>query len=142
MKRAILTVATLGLALAMGAGCSSMTGEEKYTAAGAVTGGTLGAIIGNNVGDGENQEIGAAIGAVLGGLTGNQVGKQKDVTEARIRSLEEQAYTHVVSVHNSNNSVTQVALRKVGANQWQGPRGEVYNGLPHEDQLRPYYGLN
>ena len=32
--------------------------------------------------------------------------------------------------------MTPVLLIKTGENQWRGPRGEIYNGLPTEDQLK------
>ncbi len=44
-------------------------------------------------------------------------------------------------VHNPNGSRTPVVLTRVGPDQWRGPRGESYHGLPGEDALRPAYGL-
>lgn len=46
-----------------------------------------------------------------------------------------------VYVHNPNGSRTPVVLTRVGPDQWRGPRGESYHGLPGEDALRPAYGL-
>lgn len=46
-----------------------------------------------------------------------------------------------VYVHNPNGSRTPVVLTRVGPDQWRGPRGEVYHGVPAEEALRPAYGL-
>jgi hypothetical protein len=47
----------------------------------------------------------------------------------------------VVMVENSNGSRTPVELEPLGENQWKGPRGEIYSGLPSNDQLRDGYGF-
>ena len=59
------TVAALSLAA-----CSSMTREEKATAAGAVVGG----VVGHAVTDGST--LGTVGGAVAGGAIGHEVGKR------------------------------------------------------------------
>lgn len=46
-----------------------------------------------------------------------------------------------VYIHNPNGSRTPVVLTRVGPDQWRGPRGEVYHGIPAEESLRPTYGL-
>ena len=45
-----------------------------------------------------------------------------------------------VNVTNSNDSIIQVRLRKQGIG-YIGPKGEYYDKLPTEDQLRPVYGF-
>ncbi len=47
----------------------------------------------------------------------------------------------VIMVENSNGSRTPVELEPLGNNQWRGPRGEIYDGLPSEEQLRKGYGF-
>jgi len=44
-------------------------------------------------------------------------------------------------VTNSNGSKTPVELKPAGGGQWMGPKGEVYEELPTEDQLRETYGF-
>jgi hypothetical protein len=51
----------------------------------------------------------------------------------------EMANTLVINVHNSNGSITQVPLRRMG-NMWVGPNGEQYVNFPSEEQLREMYG--
>jgi len=46
-----------------------------------------------------------------------------------------------IIIDNSNGSRTPVELEPLGANQWKGPRGEIYDGLPSEEQLREGYGF-
>lgn len=46
-----------------------------------------------------------------------------------------------IMITNSNGSRTPVELEPLGANQWKGPRGEIYDGLPTEDQLQEGYGF-
>jgi len=48
--------------------------------------------------------------------------------------------TVVVKMTNDNGSVAPVELNKQG-NVYIGPKGEVYQQLPTEEQLRPLYGL-
>jgi hypothetical protein len=45
-----------------------------------------------------------------------------------------------VMVQNSNGSKTPVRLERSGS-QWKGPRGELYDSLPGNEQLRPVYGF-
>ncbi|MBN1309534.1 MAG: hypothetical protein JXA18_16560 [Chitinispirillaceae bacterium] len=49
--------------------------------------------------------------------------------------------TATVMVENSNGSRTPVELEPLGGNQWKGPRGEIYDGLPSNEQLREGYGF-
>jgi hypothetical protein len=45
-----------------------------------------------------------------------------------------------VMVKNSNGSETPVRVEEVDG-KWKGPRGEVYEAFPTEDQLRSAYGF-
>ena len=46
-----------------------------------------------------------------------------------------------IVIENHNGSKTPVTLTPIGANQWKGPRGEIYDGLPGQSQLESVYGL-
>ncbi len=46
-----------------------------------------------------------------------------------------------IMVNNSNGSRTPVTLSPIGGNQWKGPRGEIYNGIPDNQQLSSAYGF-
>ena len=49
--------------------------------------------------------------------------------------------TTTIMIENSNGSRTPVELEPMGSNQWKGPRGEIYDGLPRDDQLQEAYGF-
>lgn len=134
-------------------GCATQatgTAPGKGTAVGAGTGAVLGAglgmVAGNNV-KGISKTEGAIAGALVGGLLGGVMGNQQDAMQRqnesvnqRLQSVEAQANTTVVNVTNSNGSTTPVVLHRSGS-QWVGPRGELYNALPGEAQLKPVYGF-
>jgi len=125
----MLSVLVVGLA-----GC---TVTEQHTGAGAATGAALGALA---TGDAR----GAALGGIAGGVIGNVHGQNVEArqrTDAQMRQLQAQANQTTVWITNSNGSKTPVTLNKIAGGQWQGPRGEVYNNLPTEDQLRSIYGF-
>jgi len=48
--------------------------------------------------------------------------------------------TVTVVLENANGSRTPVTLTRT-ADGWQGPKGELYDAIPTQEQLRPYYGL-
>ena len=60
---------------------------------------------------------------------------------APAQTQQAQPETTTVIIHNPNGSRTPVTLTKVGPEQWKGPGGELYYGIPSEDRLRPAYGL-
>lgn len=135
------------------AGCTAPSGQStmgRGTATGAGLGAALGAgaglIAGNNI-KGVSKTEGAVAGAVVGGVLGGVMGNQRDAAarqntavNQRLNSVEQQANTTVINIANSNGSTTPVVLHRSG-NQWIGPRGEAYNNLPTEAQLRPVYGF-
>jgi len=129
----ILMVVAVSLGLALVAGCESdaQTGALLGTAAGA----GVGALAGGNT---EGTLVGAAVGGGVGYILGNEQDKKK--TQAEMDSLRHEMSTVMVKVTNSNGSVIQVPLRKQGVG-YVGPRGEYYDKLPTEDQLRPIYGF-
>ncbi len=129
----ILMVVAVSLGLTLVAGCESdaQTGALLGTAAGA----GVGALAGGST---EGTLIGAAVGGGVGYILGNEQDKKK--TRAEMDSLRHEMSTVMVKVTNSNGSVIQVPLRKQGVG-YVGPRGEYYDKLPTEDQLRPVYGF-
>ncbi len=140
----IVGVSTLSLVFA---GCNDANRTPiggSHKTEGAVLGGGIGAGTGAIIG---KQKGKAGQGALIGGLAGAGIGyvlgdaKDKNqARDARIAQLEEEAAHVVVNVRNSNNSVIQVRLRKSGVG-YVGPRGEYYDHLPTEGELRPVYGF-
>ena len=100
-----------------------------------------GAIIGGIVGYQSHEEgEGAAIGAGL--FVVGELLKQSDRQQKKRESVHKEkstAYT-IVEIHNSNGSITPVKLKKKDGS-YIGPKGECYEQLPTEEQLKPLYGL-
>ena len=120
-------------------GCATPpTQEATRTAVGAGAGALAGGIAGNNI-DGISKTEGAIAGAIVGGLLGNQMGRQQDQINTMQGQIAQTNRT-VVNVRNSNGSTTPVVLHRAG-DRWQGPRGELYDNLPDEFQLRDVYGF-
>jgi hypothetical protein len=129
----ILIVAGISLGLVFAGGCESdaQTGAAVGAAAGAGIGQAAG-------GDTESTLIGAAIGGAAGYMIGNEQDKKKAADDRD--KIREEMNTVMVKVTNSNGSIIQVPLKKQGVG-YLGPRGEYYEKLPTEDQLRPVYGF-
>jgi hypothetical protein len=105
---------------------------------GAALGGALiGGIIGHQSDEtGEGVAIGAA---VLG--VGELLRQTDNLARKEHREHEdESAEPVVIEIHNSNGSVTPVKLKKENSH-YIGPKGERYEELPTEEQLKPIYGL-
>jgi len=115
------------------AGCDSEA--QIGSAIGALAGAGIGQLAG---GDTEATLIGAAVGAGAGYMLGNESDKKNAIAE-RDAIRAEQNCT-VVWITNSNGSQVPVRLAKNGP-AYIGPRGEIYNQLPTQDQLRPVYGF-
>lgn len=84
--------------------------KQKGGAIGAVAGGILGAVIGNNAGKGGNSELGAVIGGVVGGtagvLIGNRMDKQAQKIEEEIPGAEvERVDDGIVVTFDENSGV-------------------------------------
>jgi hypothetical protein len=142
MKAAWVSVGLVGVILA--AGCATRGYQQNpqaynYGATGAGMGAIVGAMAGNNV-KGLNRGEGAVAGATLGAIIGAAMGAQQDSMNQQIGAVNEAATTAIVNVKNSNGSYTPVMIRKVG-NQFVGPRGEYYNAMPTEEQLKGPYGF-
>ena len=134
MNRGIVTILQVFLVtLAFCVGCES--DAQTGAGLGALAGAGIGALAG---GDTESTLIGAAVGGGAGYMLGNEGDKKK--TKAEMDQLRQEMNTVTVNMTNSNGSVSQVTLRKQGVG-YVGPRGEYYDKLPTEDQLRPIYGF-
>ena len=129
----ILMVITVSLGSLFVAGCEN--DAQVGSAIGALTGAGIGQLAGRNA---ESTLIGAAVGGTAGYMLGNESDKKK--AEAERACLRQEMNTVLVKVTNSNGSIIQVPLRKQGVG-YVGTRGEYYNTLPTEDQLRPVYGF-
>jgi len=114
-------------------GCQS--DAQTGTAIGALAGAGIGQLAG---GDTEATLIGAAVGGTAGYILGNEGDKKK--AQAEREDIRQDMNTVMVKVTNSNGSIIQVPLRKQGVG-YVGTRGEYYETLPTEDQLRPVYGF-
>ncbi len=98
-----------------------------------------GAIIGGIVGyQSDEPGEGAAVGAVVLGV-GQLLHELDQVHQEKEHKRKEKEQV-VVEIHNDNGSITPVKLKKEGSG-YIGPKGERYEELPTEEQLKPIYGL-
>ena len=140
MKVMFLTASLAGVMLVTGCATPPQNPSTlQYGATGAGLGAIAGAVAGNNI-HGINSGEGAVAGAALGALIGATMGAQQDRFQTQIGAVAEQASTTLINVRNSNGSYTPVVIRRVGT-QYVGPRGEFYNALPTEEQLKRPYGF-
>jgi len=115
------------------AGCDSEA--QIGSAIGALAGAGIGQLAG---GDTEATLIGAAVGAGAGYMLGNESDKKSAIAERD--TIRADQNSTIVWITNSNGSQVPVRLAKNGPS-YIGPRGEIYNQLPTQDQLRPVYGF-
>ena len=129
------TVFLLGLALFVG--CESDAGTGALLGSGIGAG--VGALAG---GDSEATLIGAAVGGAVGYGLGNEGDKKKAASSAAAEreQLRREINTVNVKVTNSNGSMIMVPVRRQGVG-YIGPRGEYYDHLPTEAELKPLYGF-
>lgn len=137
-----VTVMLLTAMIAAGiliAGCESGSEAQKGAGLGALAGAGIGAIAGHQSG---NTAQGALIGGAVGGGAGYMIGNEGDKKkqQAEMGSMREEMNVVMVNITNSNGSVSQVRLMKQGTG-YVGPKGEFYNHLPTETELRPVYGF-
>lgn len=128
-----LVAAAASLGLLFLAGCES--DAQVGSAVGVLAGASIGQIAG---GDTESTLIGAAVGGVTGYMLGNESDKMR--AQAESAHIRDQMKYVTVNMTNSNGSISRVRLRKHGPG-YVGTRGEYYDRLPTEDQLRPIYGF-
>jgi len=135
----IRKLATILVPLAVLSGYALIAGCESDAQTGGLVGAGIGALAGQAIGgDTEGTLIGAAVGGGAGYALGNESDKKK--TRSEMQNIRQEINTETVNVTCSNGSVIQVKLRKQGVG-YVGPRGEYYDKLPTEDQLRPVYGF-
>ncbi len=139
IMRKIITFYLICFILFLASGCES----DAQTGAllGAAAGGAIGQAAGR---DTESTLIGAGVGAAGGYLIGKQSddAKRRDAeNKVEIDVLREEMNTEAVIVTNSNGSTIAVILKKDGRGGYYGPRGEHYDKLPTQEQLRPVYGF-
>jgi uncharacterized protein YcfJ len=129
--------------LVFGVGCDSNAKNDALIGGGVGAG--TGAIIGHQSGKtGQGALIGGAIGAGTGLLIGNAQDKKQDGSQHKSHKNKadtDNSNVITVNVTNSNGSFTPVKLTKQGENNYVGPRGEVYDHLPTEAELKPAYGF-
>ncbi len=111
---------------------------------GMIGGALLGGIIGYQSGE-------ALAGALIGGAIGGageiasaigELGKPKECHSCQPITTCNSCPpdTVIINVANDNGSYIPVNLKRHG-DEYVGPRGEYYPGIPTQDQLRPIYGL-
>jgi hypothetical protein len=102
-----------------------------------------GALVGGIVGYQSHEEgEGAAIGAALFGV--GELLNQLDNLDNKDKEDRDddngRTEIYIIQVHNSNGSITPIEIEKKG-NTFIGPKGEHYESLPSEEQLKPVYGF-
>ena len=109
--------------------------------------GQTGALIGTGIGAGvgalagghtESTLIGAAVGGGIGYIFGNEGDKTKAADERSY--IRQEMNVETVYFTNSNGSMSKVRLRKYGVG-YLGTRGEYYDTMPKQEQLRTVYGF-
>jgi hypothetical protein len=123
-KTPVVTVLISSLVVSLCGGCASLQWHPIYSAA--LGGALVGLIIGHQSNeDGEGAALGAAIAA----------------TGCLLKQIDDMAKEEkvVVEVTNDDGSLTPVVLKRK-ANIYIGPKGETYEKLPTEEQLKPLYG--
>jgi len=125
--------------VALMAGLLMIAGCQNSAQTGAVVGLLAGAGLGQAIGHHSGATIvGAAIGGAAGYMIGNEDDKQRAAME-RVHMRQEMDYV-TVNITNSNGSISRVRLRREGVG-YMGARGEFYDHLPTQDELRPVYGF-
>ncbi len=136
-----LVAVTLILSLVLGlCGCNEGNGKMKlspiYTSA------LMGALVGGIIGyQSDETDEGIALGAAVCGV-GALLSEMDNADSQWNESVrkEECCENVIIDIHNDNGSITPVKLKKKG-DTYIGPKGERYDQLPTEEQLKPVYGL-
>jgi outer membrane lipoprotein SlyB len=117
--------------------CSSDAG--KGAGIGGLAGAGVGAIIGHQSG---HTVGGALIGGAVGGGAGYIIGNERDKkkTQAEMDTMRVDENSELVTVTNNNGSKILIRVQRQGTG-YIGPRGEYYDHLPTDAELRPLYGF-
>jgi hypothetical protein len=57
-----------------------------------------------------------------------------------MQGMRQEMNTQIINIRNSNSSISQVKVSRSGTG-WVGPRGEWYDHMPTEAELKPIYGF-
>jgi uncharacterized protein YcfJ len=146
LKKAILRSLAVCVAIStiFVVGCD--TAGQSGTLIGAGGGALAGQAIGHNT---TGTLIGAGVGAVGGYIVGNEMDKSKAKQQQQITAPQQQTYnapaseanTVTVWLSNSNGSQTAVKLTRNADGSLTGPKGERYQTMPSESQLKQVYGM-
>jgi uncharacterized protein YcfJ len=118
-------------------GCETQAQTDSLIGAGAGAG--IGAIVGHQKGKtAEGALIGGAVGGGAGYIVGNEADKKQQKQE--MQNIQQEMNVVTVNIKNSNGSISTVRLTKSGVG-YVGPRGEYYDHLPTEAELKPVYGF-
>jgi len=136
-KNVLMLLTAMVVSLVLVVGCETEAG--KGAGLGALAGAGIGAIAGHQSGrTAEGALIGGAVGGGAGYMLGNEGDKKKQ--QAEMSNIREEMNIVMVNITNSNGSVSPVRLTKQGTG-YVGPKGEFYNHLPTEAELKPVYGF-
>jgi len=142
-NRLVAVILILSLVLTVCGGCNEGNGSIKLSPiySSALMGALVGGIVGYQSDEpGEGAAVGAAIfgvGALLGEMDHAQKGNGQWTSTRENPECPKQV---IVDIHNDNGSITPVKLKEEGGD-YIGPKGERYEELPTEEQLKPIYGL-
>jgi predicted small secreted protein len=135
LKKKVIAVLILILALIS----VYLTGCETQGQTGALIGTGIGAGVGALAGrSAESTLIGGAVGGGAGYIVGNEADKKAQKQE--MARMQQQQNSEIINIHNSNGSISQVRVTRSGTG-YVGPRGEWYDHLPTEAELKPVYGF-
>ena len=134
-----LIVVALGFGFVVTGGCESSSEAQKGAGLGALAGAGIGAIIGHQSGNtAEGALIGTAVGGGAGYIAGNESDKKQ--TQAEIESLKAEQDVVTVWITSSTGAKIPIRVKRSGPN-YIGPKGEYYDHLPTDEELRPVYGF-
>jgi len=135
MFKTTLTLLVLAAvsSLVLVGGCES--DAQNSALIGAAIGAGVGQLAG---GDTEATLIGSAVGGGVGYVVGNEQDKKDQ--QAQAAQVAAQQNTETVWITNSNGSKISVKLTKQGPG-FIGPRGEYYEKMPTEAELKQVYGF-
>ena len=135
LKKMVIAALVLTLALIS----VYLIGCETQGQTGALVGSGIGAGVGALAGgSAESTLIGGAVGGGAGYIVGNEADKKQQRQE--MGQMQQQQNSEIINIHNSNGSISQVKITRSGTG-WAGPRGEWYDHMPTEAELKPVYGF-